>query len=75
MRDAARSVRLTEEAWRKAQSKPNPNDFPIGSAEFEKYEAEFLEAFALAGRLYAKCCRRSYYPVSIVGTQCARKVS
>jgi hypothetical protein len=43
MRDAAQSVGLTVAAVRKAQGKPNPNDFPIGSAEFEKYEAEFLE--------------------------------
>jgi hypothetical protein len=43
MRDAAQSVGLTVAALRKAQGKPNPNDFPIGSPEFEKYEAEFLE--------------------------------
>jgi hypothetical protein len=39
----SQSVGLTVAALRKAQGKPNPNDFPVGSPEFEKFEAEFLQ--------------------------------
>jgi hypothetical protein len=39
----SRSIGLTVAAMRKAQGKHNPNDFPIGSPEFEALEMEFLE--------------------------------
>jgi hypothetical protein len=39
----SQSVGLAVAALRKAQGKPNMNDFPVGSPEFEKFEAEFLQ--------------------------------
>ncbi|SAL49289.1 hypothetical protein [Caballeronia concitans] len=43
LHDAAKSIGLTVATLRKAQGKPNPNDFPVGTPEFEKYESEFLD--------------------------------
>jgi hypothetical protein len=39
----SQSVGLTVAALRKAQGKRNPNDFPVGSPEFEVLEVEFLQ--------------------------------
>jgi hypothetical protein len=40
---ASQSVSLTVAAMRKAQGKPDPNDFPVGTPEFEAAELDFLE--------------------------------
>jgi hypothetical protein len=37
-----RGISLTVAALRKAQGKPDPNDFPIGSPEFVAAELDFL---------------------------------